>query len=564
MTAAARWLGLSVVVVIAIVAGGTIANRPSRPPVGLLPAGGLVAVAVEAYPSLRTEPCTDTFVPHELDARTDVSDAITMFDSNGSGVAVGDLDADGRLDLVFANLDGPDSILWNQGGLRFERAELADFSSRAVNTVDVDGDGRLDIVFTHRAGGVSLWRNAGSPEDPRRFEPGELPGIQARAYSMTWNDLNGDGRLDLVTGSYDAESFLELGDTFMFGDGDGIYVYLQGADDFTAERLARTSHALAIALPDIDLDGRRDLYVGNDFNVPDAAWRWTGDAFEAVEPLATTTEDTMSLAEGDINNDGRLELFATDMKPYAVDVHTLASWLPVMDKMPKQKALTDRQVIANVLQVRDATGTYRDQAVARGVSATGWSWSAKFGDLDTDGYLDLYVVNGMIDGQTLGHLEGHELVEENQALRNGGDGTFAPASGWGLAATESGRGMSMADLDDDGDLDIVVNNLASNARLFENRLCTPGSNLQVDLRWADSANSHALGAQLALVTDKGTLRRDVIAGSGYLSGDPSRQHFGIGAEAIVTRLDILWPDGLGTSIDAPAVGQRLVITRGDT
>jgi hypothetical protein len=170
----------------------------------------------------------------------------------------------------------------------------------------------------------------------------------------------------------------------------------------------------------------------------------------------------------------------------------------------------------------------------------------------------------MIDSQTLGHLEGDELVEENQALRNGGDGTFAPANAWGLAATESGRGMSMADLDDDGDLDVVVNNLASNARLFENRLCTPGSDLQVDLRWADSANSHALGAQLALVTDKGTLRRDVIAGSGYLSGDPSRQHFGIGAEAIVTRLDILWPDGRGTSIDAPAVGQRLVITRGDT
>jgi hypothetical protein len=100
-----------------------------------------------------------------------------MFDSNGSGVAIDDLDEDGRLDLVFANLDGPDSILWNEGGLRFTRAELADFSSRAVNTVDVDGDGRLDVVFTHRAGGVSLWRNVASPEDPRRFEPGYRPGF---------------------------------------------------------------------------------------------------------------------------------------------------------------------------------------------------------------------------------------------------------------------------------------------------------------------------------------------------------------------------------------------------
>jgi hypothetical protein len=86
----------------------------------------------------------------------------------------------------------------------------------------------------------------------------------------------------------------------------------------------------------------------------------------------------------------------------------------------------------------------------------------------------------------------------------------------------------------------------------------------VDLRWADSANTHALGARLALVTDRGTFRRDVIAGSGYLSGDPARQHFGIPGDDTVTRLDVVWPDGRGTSIDAPAVGQRLVITRSGT
>jgi hypothetical protein len=124
--------------------------------------------------------------------------------------------------------------------------------------------------------------------------------------------------------------------------------------------------------------------------------------------------------------------------------------------------------------------------------------------------------------------------------------------------------MAIGDLNDDGRLDIVVNNLASGARLFENRLCGPGSDLQVDLRWADSANTHALGAQLALVTDRGTFRRDVLAGSGYLSGDPARQQFGIPGGATATRLDILWPDGRGTSIDAPAVGQRLVITRSGT
>ncbi|HXG40889.1 MAG TPA: CRTAC1 family protein, partial [Candidatus Limnocylindrales bacterium] len=236
------------------------------------------------------------------------------------------------------------------------------------------------------------------------------------------------------------------------------------------------------------------------------------------------------------------------------------SWLPVMAKMPQRKDRSDPQIIANVLQVRDAADVYRDEATPRGVSASGWAWSGKFGDLDADGFLDLYVVNGMIDGQTLGHLPGHELVEENQAYRNQGDGTFAPARRWGLGARESGRGLAIGDLDDDGDLDVVVNNLAANARLFENRLCG-GAHLQVDLRWPGSSNSHALGARLALVTEAGTYRRDVVAGSGYLSGDPSRQHFGVPAGATPVRLEVVWPDGARSTVERPALSTRLVVTR---
>ena len=128
--------------------------------------------------------------------------------------------------------------------------------------------------------------------------------------------------------------------------------------------------------------------------------------------------------------------------------------------------------MANVLQVRDGGGRWENQATRRGVDATGWSWSARFGDLDQDGYLDLYVVNGMIATDLFGHLANGELVEENQAFRNRGDGSFQPAPEWQLGSTASGRGMLMADLDDDGDLDIVVNNLRGFAQLFENQLCT--------------------------------------------------------------------------------------------
>jgi hypothetical protein len=123
----------------------------------------------------------------------------------------------------------------------------------------------------------------------------------------------------------------------------------------------------------------------------------------------------------------------------------------------------------------------------------------------------------MIELTTLGHLANHELVEENQALKNDGSGSFEPMPEWGLGATESGRGMSMADLDGDGDLDIIVNNLRTQARLFENQLCQ-GSSLQVDLFWPGSGNSRALGATLALHTTDGTAYRQVKAASGCTLG----------------------------------------------
>jgi hypothetical protein len=152
------------------------------------------------------------------------------------------------------------------------------------------------------------------------------------------------------------------------------------------------------------------------------------------------------------------------------------------------------------------------------------------------------------------------LVEQNQALRNLGDGIFAPAPGWNLGSAASGRGMSMADLDNDGDLDIVVNNLRAPAQLFENQLCG-GSGLEVELSWPGSGNTRALGAQLVLHTSAGAYTRDVRADSGYLSGDPARGHFGFPAEAALQRLDIRWPDGSISYVDTPAPQTLLTIKR---
>ena len=270
----------------------------------------------------------------------------------------------------------------------------------------------------------------------------------------------------------------------------------------------------------------------------------------------------MSLDQGDIDNDGRPEIFSADMKPYSEA--DMTDMMPVMDDMmegmTRQSVMDDPQTMENMLQVPLEAGSYLNLAPDWGADATGWSWSSKFGDLDNDGWLDLYVVNGMIEERLFSHMPNHELVEKNQALRNEGGLRFRTAPGWRLDSVLSGRGMVMGDLDGDGDLDIVANNLRGPAQLFENQLCG-GQSVRVELRWPASGNTQALGAQVTLRTDQGDLLRDVRAGSGYLSGDPSRLHFGIPAGATLQSVQIRWPDGAASSVDAPAADSLITVTR---
>jgi hypothetical protein len=534
--------------------GDKVTTYPPSPP-------GQVAITVEQTELVElTTPCQDVFISHPLDHTTTVAgQGVHLFDSNGAGLAVNDLDNDGDLDIVLANLASPNTIFWNEGRFSFRKEMLPHGDSRAANIVDIDGDGWQDIIFARRLRDrPTLWRNSGPAGSPHftELEPFRLK----NPYTMSWADLDGDGDLDLVMASYDAELAKAANQPNAPGRGGIIYYENQG-DRFSPTYLAYTAQTLALLLVDINEDDRLDILAGNDFYQPDQLWLRQAEGWQEAHLFPATTRNTMSFDAGDIDNDGHVEIFATDMKPYGDDPETVAAWAPLMQEMHEAEPLAgDPQVMANVLLGRAQAGHFENRASAAGLEATGWSWSAKFGDLDNDGWLDVYVVNGMIAEEMFSHLPNNELVEENQAFRNDRQGRFTPVPAWGLNTTASGRSMSMADLDDDGDLDIVVNNLLAPAQIFENQLCG-GFGLEVDLFWPASQNTRAIGAYLTLQTSTGSYHRDVRAASGYLSGDPARVHFGLPSHSQLIRLDIRWPDGQRSSLEGLTSQTLYIVTR---
>ncbi|MCE2850177.1 MAG: CRTAC1 family protein [Chloroflexaceae bacterium] len=299
--------------------------------------------------------------------------------------------------------------------------------------------------------------------------------------------------------------------------------------------------------------------VGNDFNRRDMIWLSTPRGWQADEPFHQTTENTMGMVVADINNDAMFELFATDMKPYDQSTETMAKWLPVMSKLTRPLSADDPQYPENSLQQYE-NGAWRDKAYDLQIDSSGWSWSGKFGDLDNDGWQDLYVVNGMIAKDLFAHLPEKELIESNMLFHNRYGETFEPVD-WGLNDPQSGRGMSMADFNNDGRLDVVINPLNASAMVYENTFCR-GQSIRIKLIDTSVANQAAIGATIRVHVGNQIYTRTVTAISGYLSGDDTVVHVGIGDASRIDNIVVIWPDGNASEIDAQPVNATITITRG--
>ena len=312
---------------------------------------------------------------------------------------------------------------------------------------------------------------------------------------------------------------------------------------------------------DYDRDGDLDLYVSNDFYGPDHLYRNNGDGtFTDVAPeaIAHTPWYSMGTDVGDINNDGWPDLMGSDMagtshykqKASMGDMSTNA-WFLVHGE--------PRQVMQNALYLNTGTERFMEIASLAGVASTDWTWSLKFADLDEDGWVDLFVTNGMnrdwtntdtraradaaatADERLRIWLDSPRRDDPNLAFRNNGQLHFDDVSGeWGLGEKAVSYGAALGDLDRDGDLDLIVNNANQAATLAENR-SSDGS--RVLIRLEGNQHKWGIGATVRIQAGGQSQMRTLTSGQGYMSANEPLMHFGLGDAEEMDELVVEWQGG---------------------
>ncbi|HXB08445.1 MAG TPA: VCBS repeat-containing protein, partial [Puia sp.] len=529
---------------------------------------------------------------------------------NGGGVAAGDINNDGLPDLLFTANNKPCKLFLNLGGMKFrDITREAGLEGRpggwktGVTMADVNGDGLLDIYICYSGKnaelrGNQLFINQGNLHFK---EEAAAYGLNDSGYctQAAFFDYDNDGDLDmfLLRHSVKKVDNMELANYRNELDplaGDKLYENRGGhfvdVSQKAGLRQSPLTYGLGIAIADINKDGWPDIYVTNDYNEPDYLYinnhdgTFTDAASRSFRHLA---QFSMGVDIADINNDGLPDVMNLDMLP---EDNRRQKLLQLQENYESFQLMTGQglqeQYMRNMLQLNNGDGTFSEIGQLAGVAATDWSWSPLLADFDNDGYKDLFITNGYLRDYTNKDFlrywgdykirkamdrEPVELMDLIKAMpssqlkkyifRNNGDLTFTNMqSAWGIDQPAVSSGAVYADLDNDGDLDLVVNNINQDAFVYRNnsREQGGGSFLSVKLV-GKGGNTAAIGAKVYAFNKGMTQYQEINPARGYLSCMPAEAHFGFGKATTADSLVIVWPDGLRQRMERVNLNQRLVL-----
>lgn len=549
---------------------------------------------------------------NRLTSTTEANILEYLYFYNGGGVAAGDIDNDGLIDLYFTGNQVPNKLYRNKGNFHFEDiTESAGVSgdggwSTGVTMADVNGDGLLDIYVSQVGdygsikGQNKLYLNLGSG----KFKESAADyGLDFKGFSThsVFFDYDRDGDLDLYLLNHNVKSpeVFAKSENRTKADPSGDKLYKNqlsegktGFEDVTESSGIYSSilgFGLGVAAEDFNADGWLDLYVSNDFTENDYLYLNNKDGTfrEALaEMISSTSRYSMGNDAADLNGDGLPEIFTTDMLPENPEIwmKSVGEDKAEVYQIKKQFGYQD-QYVRNHLQVNQGNGRFAEVALFAGVYASDWSWSPLIFDMDNDGLVDIHVSNGIVkrpndldfiqysqeaDASTpLVELRKKQidmlptLKISNFAWKNQGNLRFEnQAKAFGLDQESYSNGSVYADLDNDGDLDLVLNNLDQESFVYQNHSERLGNGfLKVSLS-QEGFNLQAIGAQVQVFAQNQTWSQRISTSRGFQSGPAPELVFGLGKVQQVDSIHVSWPTGDREVFPGAAANQSLKLSKG--